>query len=242
MATQPIYQFYAKLDDFQPKIWRRFQVAGNINMARLGYVLMTLFEMRASHLFCFEQLKDDFLVCVPEAMRPKRRKRITAMDIIRYEIPDEESWDDDFSEIRDATTYTLKQALPGPGSRLSFWYDFGDDWRVSLTLEDILSDPDLPGKELPRVLEGNGYGIIEDCGGTWGLDELAKVFTAKKGDRYEELRNWLGTDDLDLATFDIDDMNFRLKKIPRIYAQCYEQSLMPTQRSIDLIERRYNQI
>jgi hypothetical protein len=37
--------------------------------------------------------------------------------------------------------------------------------------------------------------------------------------------------------FDIDDMSFRLKKIPRIYKQWYEDKLTTTQRSIDLINR-----
>jgi hypothetical protein len=48
MASQPIYQFYAELDDYSPKIWRRFQVMNNITMARLGYIVMTIFEMQAS--------------------------------------------------------------------------------------------------------------------------------------------------------------------------------------------------
>ena len=39
--------------------------------------------------------------------------------------------------------------------------------------------------------------------------------------------------------FDIDDMNFRLKKIPRIYADAYELGLEPTKRSLDLLERKY---
>jgi len=34
-------------------------------------------------------------------------------------------------------------------------------------------------------------------------------------------------------------MNFRLKKVPRIYADMYEHRLRPTQRSIDLLEPKY---
>lgn len=49
MASHPIYQFYAALADYDPKIWRRFQVMNNVGMAELGYILMTLFEMQASH-------------------------------------------------------------------------------------------------------------------------------------------------------------------------------------------------
>jgi hypothetical protein len=54
MASRPVYQFYAELDDYKPLIWRRFQTAGNISMARLGYILMTMFEMQASHLYASE--------------------------------------------------------------------------------------------------------------------------------------------------------------------------------------------
>lgn len=35
--------------------------------------------------------------------------------------------------------------------------------------------------ELPNVLEGEGFGIIEDCGGAGGLEELGKAFKKKKG-------------------------------------------------------------
>ena len=97
----------------------------------------------------------------------------------------------------------------------------------------------LPGSVLPRVLEGAGFGIIEDCGGVPGLEELTEAFKKKKGALYKELRDWLGVDELDMSSLDIDDMNIRLKKLPRIYKQIYEDRTAPTQRSIDLIERKY---
>ncbi|MBQ9347546.1 MAG: hypothetical protein IJT94_09455, partial [Oscillibacter sp.] len=53
MATQPIYQFHAELLDYEPKIWRQFQVPSNITLARLGYIVMTLYEMKGNHLFSF---------------------------------------------------------------------------------------------------------------------------------------------------------------------------------------------
>ena len=54
MASHKIYQFYAELDDFKPKIWRRFQVTDNITVARLCYIIQVLFEMTASHLMAIE--------------------------------------------------------------------------------------------------------------------------------------------------------------------------------------------
>ena len=108
-----------------------------------------------------------------------------------------------------------------------------------LTLEKILKDKDLPAGELPRILDGAGHGIVEDCGGPGGLEKLAKAFRKKKGADYKLYSSWLGIEDFDINSFDLDDMNFRLKKIPRIYKQSYEDHLIPTKRSYDLIYRKY---
>lgn len=51
MAGKPIYQMYAELQKYEPKIWRRFQVMNNITAAKLAYILMTLFEMEGSHQY-----------------------------------------------------------------------------------------------------------------------------------------------------------------------------------------------
>ncbi|MGI6783037.1 MAG: plasmid pRiA4b ORF-3 family protein [Aminivibrio sp.] len=225
MASHPIYQFYAELSDFKPKIWRRFQVSNHITPARLCYIIQVLFEMEACHLMALEaplELENVFL---------------------RFEIMDEyyEDFLDPDRDVRvfDATGGNLRQIGLKVGSRLNFNYDFGDDWWVMLTLEKILIDKDLPARELPRVLEGAGHGIVEDCGGPGGLANLAKAFRKKKGADYELYSSWLGIEDFDINSFDLDDMNFRLKKIPRIYKQSYEDHLTPTKRSYDLIGRKY---
>lgn len=252
MAAHPIYQFYAELDDYKPKIWRRFQVNGDITVARLGYIIQVLFEMTASHLMAFEVPRDENFLNYLRAKQPgvseAKFREMGLVDeresIWRYEIMGEDlapfpDLHSDDVRIDDAVTTKLRHAVSTAGDKLNFNYDFGDDWWVSLELEEILEDRALPGGELPRVLEGAGFGIIEDVGGTEGLADLAKAFKKKEGADYKQFSEWLGVDDLDMAAFDLDDMNFRLKKIPRIYKQCYEDRLMPTQRSIDLIERKY---
>lgn len=248
MASQPIYQYHAELQDYEPKIWRRFQVAGNMTMARLGYVVMTLFEMQASHLFCFdvpfaENFDREMKKRLPESewmkyfretddMREKTKNRL-------IEIPDEDSEDFQNEDRLDATEIKVGNVLRYPDDWMTFSYDYGDGWQIHMTLEEIITDKELPGRELPRVLEGDGYGIVEDCGGTNGLAEIAQAYKKKKGARYREYCEWLGTDALDLSAFDIGDMNFRLKKVPRIYSDIYEYGLEPTRQSIHLLERRY---
>lgn len=246
MASKPIYQFYAELDGYKPVLWRRFQVAGNITIARLAYIVMTLFEMKASHLFAVEvPWAENFRKDLRKENRSEEdfeKLSVGIPPVWRYEMLDHEQNDfDDLEDVKvlDATKHTLSRVIEHVGDELSLNYDFGDNWYVSLVVESITTDAALPGKELPRVFEGEGFGIIEDCGGVFGLEELRKAFIKKKGDSYKELREWLGVDELDMSTFDIDDMNFRLKKLPRIYKECYEDRLTPTRRSINLIERKY---
>lgn len=53
-----------------------------------------------------------------------------------------------------------------------------------------------------------------------GLEDIKKAFEEKKSEDYEMYSNWLGTEDLD--EFDLEDLNFRLKKLPRIFKDSYE--------------------
>lgn len=247
MASHKIYQFYAELDDFKPKIWRRFQVTDNITVARLCYIIQVLFEMTASHLMAIEVPQgENFLAYLREKHPDLARDDSFFKDadvVWRYMIMNEdyEEFEDPNRNVQvaDATQIRLRHAVHNPNDKLNFNYDFGDYWWVSLTLEKVFMDKDLPGGELPRVLEGAGFGIVEDVGGVWGLTDLAKAFKMKKGATYRKYSEWLGVKDFDITAFDLDDMNFRLKKIPRIYKQCYEDRLAPTQKSIDLVEREY---
>ena len=237
MASQPIYQFYAELKDYEPKIWRRFQVPENITMARLGYILMTMYEMKANHLFC---------VTVPIRDNVKLDETLSGVGSVfpdkswRFEIGNEELFPGEGEKVFDASTYKMRSILQGcQGEKLTLEYDYGDGWEVEITLESVLEDKELPGRELPRVLAGEGYGIIEDCGGTGGLEQLAAAFRQKSGDDYENYREWHGRDESDLTAFDLDDMNLRLKKVPRIYMELYEYGCAPSQRSLDFLERKY---
>jgi len=259
MASHPIYRFYAELLDYEPKMWRRFELMGNATAARLGYVVMTLFEMEASHLFAIEIPFGEQFEKRLHRRWPEKAGSMSASDYLtqkemihRYEvIYDDLDWADDsphYEQIDATSTFSsIKHIFPEPGDTAIMEYDFGDGWQVKLVLEEIYEDRDLPANQLPRVLDGGGFGIIEDCGGPGGLMVAASLMDGRKPDGFgsdylegfEEWLEWRGFMDADLDAFDIEDMNFRLKRIPRIYMQAYEKGLAPTQQSLDLIQRKY---
>lgn len=222
MASHPIYQIYSKLEDTELKIWRRFEVMDNITVARLGYILMTMYEMEASHLFSFEKVDQSGVASLS----------------FRYELPSDEN--DDPNSI-DATKAKVK-SLFGKNDTVIFLYDFGYGWEISLVCEKIIYDSDIPGKMLPRVIEGEGYGIIEDCGGTDGLEEIALAYKTGEGEAYDHFVEWMGLKDFDIDFFEKDDMNFRLLKVPRIYRDIYEFGLDPTPQSLKLLNRLYKKV
>lgn len=69
----------------------------------------------------------------------------------------------------------------------------------------------------------------------WQVNPIYQIYAELQD--YEMYANWLGKDELDLTKCDLKDLNFRLKKLPRIFKDSYEYGLEPTERSIKILER-----
>jgi hypothetical protein len=174
---------------------------------------MTLFEMKASHLFAVEH---------------KVGKKIA-----RYEV---DMGNDEWDSTHDAAKTFLGSLEIMPKSKVSVIYDFGDHWEISLVLEKTYNIPISMIASLPRVLEGEGYGIVEDCGGRSGLVDLMKAFKAKSGDEYEEFCTWLGRRSFNFNKFSVSRANERLKIIPEIYEQIYEDDVTASEEECKYID------
>ena len=52
--------------------------------------------------------------------------------------------------------------IKAPNEEIIFHYDPEINWPFKLVVEKVFIDKNLYAKELPKVLDGSGYGIIED--------------------------------------------------------------------------------
>jgi hypothetical protein len=93
-------------------------------------------------------------------------------------------------EFSDESEVQLAEVLAEPGERLSYIYDFGNSWAHDIVLEEIL--PAAPGTEAPSCLAGKGACPPEDCGGSWGYEELKEALASPGHRDHQYLLNWLG--------------------------------------------------
>jgi len=190
------YQFVAELKHFKPRIWRRFVINADSTLADLGYLMIAMFEGTASHLFHFYKDLDVYYECAA------------------YEDTGLES---EFFRTVDARKVKIAEMFSEVGDKLNFEYDYGDSWEFAIKLEKI----DQP-VEAPKVLKGAGYGIVEDCGGVGGLDDIVELCKTRKGGAYEEFVAWSGLAKFDITQFDAKSLNEGLTEELKFIKRAYE--------------------
>lgn len=91
------------------------------------------------------------------------------------------------------------------GDSLTYLYDFGDEWRHLVTIEEEVTPN---GAQYPRCVSGRNACPPEDCGGTAGYRSVLRVLAGRRNARRRELIDWLGR--FDPKAFTITEANQRL--------------------------------
>lgn len=182
MATKKVmtYQLKIILRDIEPTIWRRFLVKSSVKLPVLHGIIQTVMGWTDSHLHHF--IKKGTFYCIP--------------DEFSDELP-----------TRDYRKVKVSDLLAAKGDKVIYEYDFGDGWEHDLILEDIL--PLGEGRFYPKCLAGKRNCPPEDCGGSWGYEDILKALKAEDKTEYEDLLEWVG--DYDPEYFDLDQTNEMLK-------------------------------
>lgn len=224
----PTFTIKAELSDFDaPKTWRRFKIKKNLPITELAYYLEIMFEMYAEHLYDFTyDLAGDPVVMVDDPARYNDFPSFPGARQIDYIALDD-----------------FRLNYLNVGDKFTFHYDFGDGWKIKLTIEDLDTQNELSAKNLPRIIEGQGFGIIENIGGTGSLTELSKELKTSK-DQWsdfsmvvpEPLFDVLGGFSLDY--YNQDELNWRLKRLVRYYRQAYA-GVHISEHAIAMLERQY---
>ena len=181
-TQERVYQLRVTLKGVRPAVWRRLHVLGDTTLGGLHKIIQVAMGWSDSHLHLF---------------------RIGRTE---YSEPDPEDpfWG---RNIIDEGPVALAAVAPRRGSRLRYFYDFGDDWQHDLRVEKILVRQE--GQAYPVCVDGKGACPPEDCGGTPGYAHLRKALRNPRHSEHEFLSEWVGGS-FDPEAFDLEGVNRRL--------------------------------
>jgi len=154
-----VYRVRVHIDDSEPTIWRRLDVRSDVTLDVLHQILQVAFDWTDSHLHRFSLGGGAF-------------DRQSQLFLCPYDV-DNDDWPDDDDEGLPAAETRLDQTLSEPGDVLHYLYDYGDNWELTLRLEEIL--PAESGCRAAVMIDGERAAPPEDCGHLVDAESLAEV-------------------------------------------------------------------
>jgi hypothetical protein len=177
-------QLKVELRGVKPLVWRCILVPETVTLAKLHGILQWTMGWTNSHLHEYEIAHH------------------------RYGVPDRE-WLGEMPII-DERRVRLNTFIGAGTRRFTYLYDFGDDWKHLVTVEDLVPpDPKQP----PIVcLAGANACPPEDVGGSYGYAEFLKILADPSHEEYADTLAWAGGA-FDPTAFDLKATNQILETI-----------------------------
>jgi len=178
-------QVHVSLDDIEPRIWRRLIVPLDTTLADMHPLIQAAMGWSDAHLHEFDV------------------GGLTYGDT--WSLSAERT--DDDARVYDAQEVRMRDFSREPGVTFTYVYDFGDNWRHTVTLEKLGAATPAPKK--PSCIDGARCCPPQDVGGTSDYFEFLRVLLAPGPDEADEqrrLKRWsggrFGPEKFDLAETD----------------------------------------
>jgi len=163
-----VYQFKISLQEIIPQIWRRIQVPASYTFWDLHVAIQDAMGWTDSHLHEF-QIKN-----------PKTGRKVN------IGTPDE-----DFgSKVSPGWKKKIADFFTPANSKAEYTYDFGDNWRHIVLLEDIL--PRRRSVDYPWCVDGERACPPEDCGGAHGYEDFLNIIMDPGHEEHDSMLEWTG--------------------------------------------------
>ena len=178
-----IYRIHVSLLDIKPVIWRRVELSSQTTLKQFHRILQIAMGWENYHLHEFR------------------------VGTKRYGVPDPDY--DDPGDVIVEARIPLYEVLPLAGAQICYVYDFGDNWRHRIELEEIV--PAQPEGEYPRVTDGARSCPPDDSGGISGYANLLEILVDPTHKEHEDMRGWAGAR-FNAEVFSLKEINRRLRR------------------------------
>lgn len=153
MAVQ-IYTFKVTYADCGNKIWRTAAISSNYTLAELGYMVLATFDTMAYHLFEMKYKGTTFF--------------LTEEDFEDLPYNEDEPYDL-------LGLYKIGKLGMNIGDTIEMTYDFGCEQVFNIELLEIGDMPKGHGRAYPKILDGEGRGIVDDMPAFELLESIRKT-------------------------------------------------------------------
>lgn len=174
--------------DCDSRIWREAQISDNSYLNKLGYMVLATFDTLVYHLFSIEY------------------------NGVLFELPS----DDRRIKPEECLFYVkLKDLNLNIGDKLQMIYDFGCEQVFDIEVTDISPMPRGTGTAYPKILRGEGRGVLDNVS-AWETLEIIKQID-KTGKSEHSVQTEYGSQFWDYRDYRLDLDNGLLKgEIARI--------------------------
>jgi len=163
--AEPVARLLIELEDITPRIWRRVDVPAAITLSILHDVLQAVMRWDHAHLYEFRVGDRSYGDPLPGLESASGR-------------------------VYKAKGIRLNQVIDRGVDQFTYVYDFGDDWRHSIRVEDVHDgDPDT---DYPIFIEGERRAPPEDVGGLPGFMNFLDAIADPKHPEHAFLLEWVG--------------------------------------------------
>lgn len=209
-ARPHIVRLRILLAGVDPLVWRTAEVPAEYSLHDLHHVIQASMGWLDYHLHQFRvdgqsygdpEIDEDGLFGTPAQVRRRLKAGGVDTGTISELLGDREL-------LRDERVLAVEDVLRKHVVSFEYEYDFGDDWRHVIVIDDI--DLGEPFVFYPRCLGGARACPPEDVGGPHGYAEMLKVLDDPEHPERAETLEWLGGG-FDPERFDGDEVNEALR-------------------------------
>ncbi len=149
-----LFRIRIDLDEATPPIWRRLEIRSDLTLDVVHRAIQASYAWLDYHLHRFSLGGGPF-------------EYTSELFLCPFDVAEGEDEGSPADEVR------LDETMHEPGDTLHYVYDYGDDWRLTLRLEEIipLTDDASPA----RCIDGERAAPPEDCGHLVDAADLARV-------------------------------------------------------------------
>jgi len=189
------YQLKIELIGSNPLIWRRVIIPAGATFYRLYETIQNSMgwmgnSINESHLYEFDIREEKLRITNDiEAYYDNKFYKTQYKNVMLNEKNDPRGIiaENIRTTIRQSQTIKIDTYIEKYRS-LNYIYDFGDDWKHHIILEDILQDYHYG---YPTLIGGERNCPPEDVGGLGGYEEFLKIYNNPNHSKYKETLAWL---------------------------------------------------